>query len=189
MRLCFRAQPDILANLYTDLRLFLSEYLHFYILPLFPTICGFPALCHLVLLVRNCEFLLALTSCMQYAISFFSVSDLLNFWLHFSHSPVPSGFFYFCLKFIVVICKSVGLTEAYLAILENKIYLCCFNWKYSMHKSYFMWMLIASITYSVLHPSGLKLFLPHACSMSLVFILCTTGRLSFLVYSCGHVIS
>ena len=52
--MCVSGHSQIFWQIYTqNLGIFLSGYLHFRILPLFPSICGCPAFCHLVLLARN----------------------------------------------------------------------------------------------------------------------------------------
>lgn len=137
VQVCFRAQPEIFADLNTEFGDFPIGYLYFCTLSFFLSICRCPELCHLVFLARNswvllefyilyviCHSLLPCVSFSPFLTTLFSLFSAFRL-------------FVFCLKFIVVIFKSVGLAEAYLAISETKIYLCCFHQKCSMHKSYF----------------------------------------------------
>lgn len=109
--LWFRTQLEIWADSYTefgDSLLWLSPFCG---LPLLPSIYGCLQPCSLILLTRN-------------SVDFYSNFMCHVQWVHpsllpgvksslllpaFLHFPVPSDFFVFCLNFVVVICRSVGL--------------------------------------------------------------------------------
>lgn len=127
------------GKIYTqNLGLFLSGCLYFCILFLLPSICGCP---NSALWFFWPETLWVFIRILYTAWSMPFPSSrcqlFSTFDCNFSLS-IAFKLFVFSLKFIVVICMSVGLVGAYLAISETKIHLCSFNWKHSVHKWSFL---------------------------------------------------
>lgn len=118
--ICGSVHSQRIGHIYTqNLGLFFSDYLNFSIFFLFPNIYSCPELCPLALLAGNSVFIRILYTACSIPFPSFRCQLFTTFDYSFQ-SPLPLGFFAFSLQFIVVTCRSVGLTGVNLAISETK---------------------------------------------------------------------